>query len=794
MRILELRLQNYRRFRAAALEFPDGLIGVVGRNGAGKSSLLESILWCLFGHDVLRTAKDLVKHQAAAAGEDVEARLVFELDGTAYEVVRRLRGRAQTPEASVASGGQALVAAGPNSWDQANRFLERLLGFDRIAFESTVIAKQGELAALSDLRPANRKKLLLGMLGVERIESAIAACRGEARLLEARVAEGRRSLEALPRLSAERDAFTAELSTASQTLARLDAEMGPLSSKAAASRRAADEQLALRLRDQELRIRLQGLQGRLESAWQQRSRLAAERLLLQERQAAAQRLRARLDALGDLDAERDALERSRRDAERRAEIERRIRKLRGAAAELGPSAAPIDLNGDAPEHLRAEMKRLQGVLEDSFRAASEHRAQQDVADSQLRRLTSSTLEAGPADPCPVCRRPFGESLGHLREELEAERRILAGRLDGSRKGLQEAEAERAGAQQALLTVQARLRDSELRLARVEAASRELGRIQGELSAVEEEALRLPSPVPVDEAALSARLRERDGLRLDLARAEEAALRIARLSEEDRVLRAQEAEIQAAREVATRELQQVAYGPGAWEAAHAEAEHAARRLEAVQRDLIQWRERVDARRRECTRIEEQLAVLGTRKAELDAQAAELAVLDALAGPRGDVGLLCEFKTHVIGRIRPSLARTTSELLRVMTRGRYSELSLDDEYGGHLYDGATAHPLVRFSGGEVDVANLALRLAVSELVANARGRSRLQFVALDEVFGSQDEERRQSVVDALHSLSSVFRQILVVTHLEDVRERLEHILRVEDVGDGTSRLVASWQDKA
>jgi exonuclease SbcC len=94
--------------------------------------------------------------------------------------------------------------------------------------------------------------------------------------------------------------------------------------------------------------------------------------------------------------------------------------------------------------------------------------------------------------------------------------------------------------------------------------------------------------------------------------------------------------------------------------------------------------------------------------------------------------------------------------------------------------------RFSGGERDVMSLSLRLAVSELVANARGRSRLQFVALDEVFGSQDGERREAVMRCLGGLSNVFRQVFVVTHLEDVRDRLDHVLRVDEAADGSSRI--------
>ena len=79
----------------------------------------------------------------------------------------------------------------------------------------------------------------------------------------------------------------------------------------------------------------------------------------------------------------------------------------------------------------------------------------------------------------------------------------------------------------------------------------------------------------------------------------------------------------------------------------------------------------------------------------------------------------------------------------------------------------HELTRFSGGEQDLANLCLRLAIADWVSKERNVD-LGFVILDEVFGSQDEERRQRLLSELRALSNRFRQMLVITHLPEIAE--------------------------
>ena len=58
----------------------------------------------------------------------------------------------------------------------------------------------------------------------------------------------------------------------------------------------------------------------------------------------------------------------------------------------------------------------------------------------------------------------------------------------------------------------------------------------------------------------------------------------------------------------------------------------------------------------------------------------------------------------------------------------------------------------------------------------------FIILDEIFGSQDMFRRQNIMKALNGLSSKFRQIFLITHIEDVKDDMENIIFVNEMKKG------------
>ena len=86
---------------------------------------------------------------------------------------------------------------------------------------------------------------------------------------------------------------------------------------------------------------------------------------------------------------------------------------------------------------------------------------------------------------------------------------------------------------------------------------------------------------------------------------------------------------------------------------------------------------------------------------------------------------------------------------------------------ISDRAGVRDYEMFSGGEAFRINFAIRLALSDVLTRRAG-ARLQTLVLDEGFGSQDEAGRQRLVEAINTVRDDFKTILVITHIESLKE--------------------------
>ncbi len=96
----------------------------------------------------------------------------------------------------------------------------------------------------------------------------------------------------------------------------------------------------------------------------------------------------------------------------------------------------------------------------------------------------------------------------------------------------------------------------------------------------------------------------------------------------------------------------------------------------------------------------------------------------------------------------------------------DIIISDEMGERPYE--------LYSGGETFRVNFALRLAISKLLANRAG-AKLQFLIIDEGFGTQDATGRAKLVGVIDTIKDDFEKILIITHLEELKE--EFPVRIE-----------------
>ena len=125
------------------------------------------------------------------------------------------------------------------------------------------------------------------------------------------------------------------------------------------------------------------------------------------------------------------------------------------------------------------------------------------------------------------------------------------------------------------------------------------------------------------------------------------------------------------------------------------------------------------------------------------------------------------------------------VRFVTQAEYKDKKRDDlkeTLDIQISDAAGVRDYEMYSGGEAFRVNFAIRLALSEVLAQRKG-ARLQTLVIDEGFGSQDLQGRQRLNEAINLVKGDFAKILVITHLDELKDAFPTRIEVEKTENGS-----------
>ncbi len=791
MQLHRLRLVNFRQHADTELEFGPGLTGIFGSNGSGKTTLLEAIAWAIYGAPAVRGDKDSIRRLGAKGRAGVEVELDFRLGAHEYRVTRGLS------TATLLQDGQ-LVA---NSIKAVTDKLERALGMTHEEFFNTYFTGQKELAVMAALGKTERAAFLSRVLGYERLREAQERVRevrnavaAEVRGLEAGLADG-------AALAAGREAAAAALATARGAAQAADATRRAAEEALAREEPRWTEWVARRERtlslDGERRMAEQGVVAARQE-FQRLDKELADALAAREQ---LRRLEVELAPVTRLKQEIAALERLQRAAAARqadeaqlAELSRAAETLERRLAELGDVAGEV-ARADAAAHALAQrVQAVERVAEDERTAWVRDRQYAETKRTELLKLYEEVKEQrdqivklGPDGTCPTCKRPLGPEYAAVLGLLDAQLEVIKGDGKYFRQRLEQ-----------LAQLPAKLRDAEADRDRVLEESRRASARAGELRARAEERQRAGAQASVLRGRAAALERQlaahpagydasrHDAVRAELATLEPIALEAAAL--EERARRAEalvpEAE-QAEQRLSTgerrvRALTDAVRAEGFSDAGYRQAKDRYDRAVGALREAELAG--VEARGA-LSRAEDDVREVQRREGERAARERQLAQLKGRQRLHNELDrAFSDLRGELNARMRPEIAELASGFLADLTDGRYDELDLTEDYAVTVLDGGVPKPVI--SGGEEDIANLVLRLAISQMIAERAGQP-LSLLVLDEIFGSLDEARRLHVVGLLRRLADRFPQVILITHIEQVREGLDRVIRVEfDPARGTS----------
>ncbi|MGH9067444.1 MAG: AAA family ATPase, partial [Acidimicrobiales bacterium] len=215
MRPLTLEMEGFGSYSSPTtldLSEVDAVV-VVGENGAGKSTILDAVLYAICGHTRSGDADSVV----ATAMDRAEVKLTFAMGGQRWRASRtRHRGKRTTALLEVLGEDGTWAPRGAEGVRGVDAALADLLGLSTEALMSTAFCMQGDSARFSCAQPRRRKEILSELLGLDRYATWAQAARDRAR--DARGCQeslGARVADADEKLSG-RDAITAEMGKARQ--------------------------------------------------------------------------------------------------------------------------------------------------------------------------------------------------------------------------------------------------------------------------------------------------------------------------------------------------------------------------------------------------------------------------------------------------------------------------------------------------------------------------------------------------------------------------------------------------
>jgi exonuclease SbcC len=829
---LKLRLYNFMCYHdPPPLDFSGiHLACLAGDNGHGKSALLDAMTWALWGRArVGARHDDELIHLGQA---EMEVEFEFALGDALYRVIRKRDSRNRGQSALELQGWDSsrFIPLTEPTIRATQARIDALLRMDYDTFINSAFLLQGRADEFTIKPPGERKRILAEILGLglydeyeERAKELAKASSRDADLLAAQIAEIDRELANQPqyeadlqaaetdvtRLNAELQAAEAELRAlreqrkglefqqqqATELTARLaegERELAELDTQIAASQKRLDEFEAVLARRQDIEDRYAAL---LEA----RQRVQA----LSARQDQAMALYTRREALQrTIDQARHELEKERSGiASQVDDLEARAKHIATLEAELAEVQARLQHLAEQETARDDKRTALQQYREEvvTLRAQNEQlKAEMDSLDEKIALLR----EAAEAR-CPLCGQglspadrdrlvedftaegtaqgdAYRANTAAIRERtaqieiLERELEVLNKEL-ATQTGLQRqaaaAEQRLSDARQAQEQLQAFHSSLEALTHRLEESDyatedqQQLAEVQAQLDALgydpqaREQALRDQETLAHfegDKLRLDAALTGIDGERAGLARLQEA------LARKQESLAADQARRDELRETVAR-LPQVKQREGEQES----VVEGARAAEARARQVLgAARQQLDA----CRGLTEERK---RKRATEQKVREEQAIYEELHTAFGKRGL----QAMIIESAIPEIEDEANRLLARMTDGRMHvqfetqrdtkkgdiietlDIKISDELGTRSY--------ALFSGGESFRVNFAIRIALSKLLARRAG-ARLQTLVIDEGFGTQDTQGRERLVEAINSIKDDFERILVITHIEELKD--------------------------
>jgi exonuclease SbcC len=846
---LALSVRNFLSYgeNTSTLDFRNFSIACLsGRNGHGKSALIDALTWALWGRCRVKIKEEVIKRGAAEARVELE----FESEGQRYRILRSIskkKGGSQgSLDLQVFDGGSGSYSP-LDQGVKAQSAIEKILKMDYSSFICSSFILQGMADEFTKRTPAERKEVLSKILELDEYEtltrkareralasgSESAALEAESSRLEGEIAQKETYEKKLLGLRGEEGTVSESIARFEEIRSGLIAEYESVKSRLETLARLGEERenvkaLLGRLGEEHAEVResikkdreILSREKEIEDSYKKLREAAALDRALEEKRARAMILDEQTSELDhkigrkrtELETRAKELSSQIKGLETRASSSGRLRKeIEGIRTRIGECTETARKG----EGLRGELKRTGGEKEVAAARISELNKRKTEEEQKLRVLAAGDAGAH----CPLCESP-------LEEEARA---ALAEKLNNAVSGLH-GEIRSAGERIAALGEMEKALQREL--AQADAAAgllpglhKELGEKEQTLRESEAALVGLGEAGKIYEAVLRALAgdefkkdydaerkeieREREALgydgrehrtvkdaleRLGHASGDKETLERARLGLSLR--ESAEKKLDERMAEGRKRLGEIGNEIGELSGIQAAAKEIKEKMSASDERLSALKKQKEELVMDISRSAsalERIAELALRKNELKGKIAEtrrgMLIFQELAKAFGKNGLQALIIEHAV----PEIEAEANKILNRLTEGTMTlslEMVRPTQKGGeketleiYIGDSSGTRSYETFSGGEAFRIDFALRVGISKFIANRSG-AQLRTLVIDEGFGTQDRDGLSQFVQVINSIKDDFDKILAITHVDELKERFPVRIEVtKEPGSGS-----------
>ena len=761
---------------------------------------MEAVAWALYGNEssIVRTTKEGIRSSAAGPNDECSVELEFDLGADHYRVVRTIKGKNCVSDATLTVNGSLSARSDKGVTD----LIVDRLGMDYKSFFISVFARQKDLNALSTLRPADRKKTILRMLEIDVLDDVVAEIDKDTKGKRTELANLNQLLfdqngeQKRKRIEGERAVLAQDVEGLGSSLQEQVRLLGALDKRILVVKGDWDQADA-RFKDfsahkQKAMAVGAGMQRNVQAI----ERLAKDIAVLEEKGRKAAELEARNGQYLEAVVRKEAMESSRirfmeleQQRSRRNKLEKEVVSLEERIAvsrkDLADLKEPSKRVASVEDNLRKADETVYSLNRNTDRLRGEvGRMEKDISSREKKREEIHSI--GPDSKCPTCERTLAEHYTALLEMMLREVGEMRSKLTTFSSDLKAAEEELEKNQKVRANIDSRLHKlrkdviDETRLASsIKGLEDQICRNRAETADADSTMVHI-GQVDFDAAAYERLKKELIELKKVSDLYNQLVIEARRLPEVasqkvtlEKLLETEKDELRSAEERMTlsgHTDELLAKAKAAYVEVRDRRDQKAKETYALQNDIERKKAEISGKDEQLT----QLAELESRVGSVQKDSETLAVLGVV---------MREFRSNVISRIVPTLSEISSGLFEELTEAKYNGMELDEDYNIFVYDQGQKYPLDRFSGGEADLANLCLRLAISRVIAERSGAS-INFLVLDEIFGSQDMIRKRNIMQTFTGLSKQFGQIILITHIEEVKDLMGNVIGVKELADGSS----------